>query len=1016
VSAQSIGEIGLDLVVNKNDFNKQMAGIAGTAKKAAAALAAAFSVKKLVEFGKSCVELGSDLAEVQNVVDVTFSSMSDKVDEFAKSAINAYGLSETMAKQYTGTFGAMAKAFGFTEQQAYDMGTTLTGLAGDVASFYNITQDEAYTKLKSVFTGETESLKDLGVVMTQTALDAYAMANGFGKTTSAMSEAEKVALRYQFVQSQLSAAQGDFARTSDSWANQVRILKLQFDSLKAIIGQGLINVLSPVIKVINTIIGKLATLASAFKAFTDLITGNKNSSSNISSIGSAAADAGSGLESASSAADDLTDATTSAGKAAKKAAQEMRSLMGFDAINKLSDSSDDSSDSGSSGSGSGSGVGSSVDFGSLSSGETILDEVDSKFTKMFENIKKLCDPATQSLKRLWNEGLSRLGKFTWTALKDFYSGFLVPVGKWTLGTGIPRFVDALNNGLMKVNFQKINEGLKKLWDSLAPFAIHVGEGLLWFWESVLVPLGTWTANEVVPRFLTSVSNAIGILNPIIEALQPLAQWFLDSLLKPLASWTGGVFLKTWDCINSALQKFSDWCKDNPQTIQTITIIIASFFAAFKIVSLVTQIAGLIKSFAGIGAAVSKLGGLISSVWNPWILIIGSVIAAGVLLYKNWDTVCQYAGKMRDWVVGKTRDLKNNVVKFFQKMKDKAVKIWDDLGAYLKKKLNQIAEFFSVLWKSITETFKNIGKWFKDKFDLAYKNVTSAFANTKTFFSEKKKNVTDTFSNIGKWFKDKFDLAYKNVTAAFANTKTFFSGKKKNVTDTFSNIGQWFKDKFGLAYKNVTSAFANTGTFFSGIWKGIKNTFGNVTTWFRTTFANAWQAVKNVFSSGGAIFEGIKDGILSSLKSVINSLIRGINRVVSIPFSGLNSALNRLRTVSVAGLKPFTWLPTISTPQIPYLAQGGYVKPNTPQLAVIGDNRHQGEVTAPEDKLQEMATAAAKAAAETGNSERILELLLEIIELLKDMDPVVIDEESLRKYFIKKTNQNTKSNGKCELVT
>ena len=247
------------------------------AKKAGAALAAAFGVKKLVEFGKQCLELGSDLAEVQNVVDVTFPNMTAQVDKFAKSAAQSFGLSETMAKQYTGTFGAMAKAFGFSEKQAYDMGTTLTGLAGDVASFYNLSQDEAYTKIKSVFTGETESLKDLGVVMTQTALDSYAMANGFGKTTSAMTEAEKVALRYQFVQDQLSAAQGDFARTSDSWANQCRILSLQTQSLMATIGQGLINLFTPVIRVINTAIGKLATLANAFKAFTELITGNKSS-------------------------------------------------------------------------------------------------------------------------------------------------------------------------------------------------------------------------------------------------------------------------------------------------------------------------------------------------------------------------------------------------------------------------------------------------------------------------------------------------------------------------------------------------------------------------------------------------------------------------------------------------------------------------------------------------------------------------------------------------------------------
>ena len=137
-------------------------GITGAIKKIGGLIATAFAVQKVVQFGKECLELGSDLQEVQNVVDVTFPSMTAHVDKFAKSAANSFGLSETMAKRYTGTFGAMAKAFGFTEQAAYDMGTTLTGLAGDVASFYNISQDEAYTKLKSVFTGETETLKDLG--------------------------------------------------------------------------------------------------------------------------------------------------------------------------------------------------------------------------------------------------------------------------------------------------------------------------------------------------------------------------------------------------------------------------------------------------------------------------------------------------------------------------------------------------------------------------------------------------------------------------------------------------------------------------------------------------------------------------------------------------------------------------------------------------------------------------------------------------------------------------------------
>lgn len=367
MSAGSVGQIGLDLVVNKNGFDKQMQSIQGIAKKAGATLAAAFSVKKIADFGKKCLELGSDLSEVQNVVDVTFPKMTAKVDEFAKSAAASFGLSETMAKRYTGTFGAMAKAFGFTEKQAYDMGTTLTGLAGDVASFYNLSQDEAYTKLKSVFTGETESLKDLGVVMTQTALDAYALANGFGKTTQQMSEAEKVALRYSFVQDQLSAAQGDFARTSDSWANQMRILKLQVESVMSTIGQGLINLFTPVIKIINTVISKIATLANAFKALTELLTGNKSSP-------------GSGIEETTEAAESLETATEGVGSAAEKAAKKMKGLMSFDKLNNIQSSSSGSG-------GAGGSAGSSVDFGSLAEGADAAQEAEQKINTTLEKIE-----------------------------------------------------------------------------------------------------------------------------------------------------------------------------------------------------------------------------------------------------------------------------------------------------------------------------------------------------------------------------------------------------------------------------------------------------------------------------------------------------------------------------------------------------------------------------------------------------------------------------------------------------
>ncbi|MGN0299233.1 MAG: hypothetical protein ACI4C1_08660, partial [Lachnospiraceae bacterium] len=273
--ANEVGQVSLGVQLDSGGLTRQITNLAKLAGKM---LAGAFATKSLINFGKSCIDLGSDLTEVQNVVDSAFKTMSGSIDEFAQNADTQFGLSEIMAKRYAGTFGAMSKAFGFTEKQAAEMSTTLTGLAGDVASFYNVSQDAAYTKLKSVFTGETESLKDLGVVMTQTALDSYALANGFGKTTSQMSEMEKVALRYQFVQDQLATATGDFARTAaTSWANQVRIFALQMDSLKATIGQGLINVFMPVIKMVNTLISRLATLANAFKSFTEMIFGDATS-------------------------------------------------------------------------------------------------------------------------------------------------------------------------------------------------------------------------------------------------------------------------------------------------------------------------------------------------------------------------------------------------------------------------------------------------------------------------------------------------------------------------------------------------------------------------------------------------------------------------------------------------------------------------------------------------------------------------------------------------------------------
>lgn len=791
--------------------------------------------------------------------------------------------------------------------------------------------------------------------MTQSALDQYALANGYGKTTAQMTEAEKVSLRYAFVQQQLSAASGDFARTSGSWANQVRVLKLQIDSLKASIGQGLINLFTPIIQAVNNLLGKLVTLANAFKAFTELITGNKNSGSSgggsaqIAAAGTAATDASTGLQNAADAANDTTSAVKKTGNAAQKAAKQMRSLMGFDKITKLSEPSESSSggtgDSGSTpkGSGvSGGSLGSPVDFGSLSTGEDAVSKLGKKWKKVFEDMKKAIEPTTKALKNLWNNGLARLGKFGWTALKDFWQHFLVPVGKWTMGTGLPRFINALNDGLMKVNFGKINKALANLWDSLAKFTVNVGDGLLWIWEKILVPLGTWTANEVVPRFLETLKLGIDALNNILTALKPLFQWFWDSVLQPLAQWTGGIFLSVWDGINGALKKFSDWCANNPQTIQNIAVIIGSFFAAWKIASFVQQAAGfittafnIVTSVKSVAGAVSLLktgvGTLTTALGGPLVIGIAAAIAAGVLLYKNWDTVCKWATKLKDWVVDKTRGLR-----------DGAVNAFNTLTTNCSNAIHALYTSVTSKWNAIKEKFNTFRNWLASVFQTDW---------------------SIRFGVLG------------NILNAFL----------RSVKTKVDSIQKVFK---GLI------------TFISGVSKG--------------NWQQAWEGIKQIFAG---VFQGLSD----LARTPVNAIIAGFNGVLGT----VNGLINKINGISFKIEIP-KWIPGIggswwgfngfsipSIGSIPFLAQGGYVKPNTPQLAMIGDNRHQGEVVAPEGKLLEMARAAAELSG--GDSAKTEKLLQELIELIKNLPVVELDPEAIRKYFIKKTNQNTKATGKPELL-
>lgn len=894
VSAQSVGQIGLDLVVNKKDFERQMGGIQKLAKNAGKALASAFAVKKIIDFGKECLELGSDLAEVQNVVDVTFPAMSKKVDEFAQGAANAFGLSETMAKQFTGTFGAMAKAFGFSEKAAYDMSTTLTGLAGDVASFYNLSQDAAYTKLKSVFTGETESLKDLGIVMTQTALDSYALANGFGKTTAKMTEAEKVALRYKFVQEQLAGATGDFARTSGGWANQVRILSLQFDSLKASIGQGLINLFTPVIKVINTLIGKLMLLASAFKSFTEMVTGQKSSGGISADMENTAQAAGN----AAAAVEGVGDAAAASAKKAKRA------LAGFDSLQTL-DKQDDGG-----GAGGGSAGGASMDFGTLDTGAL-----------------KEAEARTDAILGKWQE-LARL----------FKQGFKIGFGDRE------KKIESIRQ-----HIQEIGQSLKDIFTDGAVEKAAAG-----LFESVALNVGK-VSGSFTRIGLTVADNLIG---------------GFDGYLQGSAGY-----------IKERIVSVFDVSGEIGELVGELSVALADIFDVFSGDSAkgcTEHLIGIFSdAFLGITDMAARLGrDVIACIANP--------------IIENKDGIGEALENTLAPLDGILAALHGLVQDTFQK-------IFQVYEEYLEPAFANISSGFSTVFSGILDAYNNylapVLDWIAERFTALVSEYIQPLINAFLDFCGKAVEALsmlwDFLSPFVSWFAEGFiarlaerlQWLWTFIEAVVAAFAAIIQGVIEICSGLIDFIVGVFTGNWEKAWTGIKEIFGGICTAIQGVFKAVGNLISNVFTTINTTAGNALDLLKSLVTRAlnaistvfRNVFTGIKNtvvsifnGIWNVIRNVINSILGGVESMSNGLIRGINGMISALNKISfsipdwVPGLGGKSFgisLPSMPEVSIPRLAQGAYVKPNTPQLAMIGDNRHQGEIVAPEDKIYQVSAKA-----------------------------------------------------------
>ena len=311
----------------------------------------------LLSFVKQSFELGSSITEVENVVDVAFGSMASKAYEFASTATEQFGLSELAAKQYAGTMMAMLNSTGVAQDAAAEMSTTLAGLAGDLASFYNISTDDAFMKLRSAIAGETEPMRQLGVNMTVAALQSYALSQGITKSWQSMTQAEQAMLRYNYIMSATAQQQGDYQRTINSFANQWRLLTLNVQQFSATVGQGIIAAVLPAVQALNALMSVLQRAAEAFRNFMYVLTGYEGGGSQGGIVNEFAGigDVSTGLEDIGSSGGDAADGMDDASSAAKKLKKSL-SVLSFDQLHQLSDAADDAADALGNASGAGGGL------------------------------------------------------------------------------------------------------------------------------------------------------------------------------------------------------------------------------------------------------------------------------------------------------------------------------------------------------------------------------------------------------------------------------------------------------------------------------------------------------------------------------------------------------------------------------------------------------------------------------------------------------------------------------------
>ena len=706
------------------------------------------------------ITIASDLVEVQNVVNTVFGDMTAKVEQYADRSIEQFGMSELAFKQYASRFQAMGSAMGIDSgligqansflnkstngyvalsDSMSDVSLTLTQLTADMASFYNVEQAAVAEDLAAIFTGETRPLRTYGLDLTQATLSEWAMKQGLDANIQSMSQAEKTMLRYQYVLANTTAAQGDFARTANTWANQVRILKERFKQWASVLGTGFIAAFKPFIQTLNNVMGKVTQFTeNVLNALGNIfgwkfeITGGGITDDLADSMGDTAIDTGDAAGSAGDLSDNLGDAASNAKKL-------YSTVLGIDELN-INNPDTGSAGSGSGGSGGtggsgsgGAGIGTGTGLNTtISRNDAILKAYESSIDSLYELGGYISGTISKVLEGIdWSAAYQKAESFG-TGLADFLNGLITPRLFRNLGGTIAKSINAILNGAN--TFAETFD-----WDNLG---VSLASGI----DQFFIDWDAGLTGETFGNF------ASGIIEAMTSAIETLGEE---------------------DTFETIGQKIVDFiCGIN---WGELTWDLSKFFVALS-----DAILDIPNDFArGIGQGIiDKIFGKDSGIEMPDIAFSPASMLGLALQFD----------KIKKWAAETT----SVVASRFETGWKLSEKAWENGEP-----------FFSGLWEGIKYIFSPVGDFFKEKFDSAYRWVKNAFNPITTWFHARWDDVKNVFKNVASFFKDGFQKAYDAVKNIWDGLGGFFKGIAENafkpikslVNGVISGIN-WVLDKVG----------------------------------------------------------------------------------------------------------------------------------------------------------------------------------------------------------------------------